>query len=98
MLPHALSYNAPAIPEQMEKLASVLPDSEGDAIEGLNVLLEKLGVSRALKDYGMKEEDVDKAAVIAMSVQYANPRATEKDGIRELIRRAWAGEPARADL
>lgn len=97
VLPHALSYNSPAIPEQMKKLASVLPGSEGDAIKGLNVLLEKLGVSRALKDYGMKEEDVDKAADIAMSVQYANPREMEKDGIRELIRRAWAGESARAD-
>lgn len=98
VLPHALSYNAPAIPEQMENLASVLPGSEGDAIKGLNVLLEKLGVSRALKDYGMKEEDVDKATEIAMGVQYANPRAMEKDGIRELIRRAWAGDVARADL
>jgi alcohol dehydrogenase class IV len=79
----------------MEKLASVLPDSEGDAIKGLNVLLEKLEVSRSLEDFGMQEEDIDKATEIAMSVQYANPRAMEKVAIRELIRRAWAGEPAR---
>jgi alcohol dehydrogenase class IV len=96
ILPHAVAYNAPAIPDTMEKLASVLPGSEGDAIKGLNVLSDKLEVSRALKDFGMKEEDIDKAAEIAMSLQYANPRPMEKDGIRELIRRAWAGEPARA--
>ncbi|KAI5204555.1 maleylacetate reductase [Aureobasidium subglaciale] len=98
MLPHALAYNAPAIPEQMQRIASVLPDSDGDAIKGLDILLNKLGVSRALKDFGMQEEDIDKATEIAMGVQYANPRAMDKNGIRELIRRAWAGEPARADL
>ncbi|KAK5371129.1 hypothetical protein LTR20_007265 [Exophiala xenobiotica] len=98
VLPHALSYNAPDIPEAMEKLASVLPGSEGDAIKGLNILLEKLEVKRALKDYGMKEDGIDKAAEIAVSNQYPNPRKVEKEPIRELIRRAWAGEPARADL
>jgi len=46
----------------------------------------------------MKEEDVDKAAEIAVGNPYWNPREIEKGPIRELIRRAWAGEPARADL
>lgn len=98
VLPHALSYNAPDIPDAMAKLASVLPGSEGDATKGLNVLLEKLKVKRALKDFGMKEEDVDKAADIAVSNQYPNPRALEREKIREIIRRCWAGEGATADL
>jgi alcohol dehydrogenase class IV len=98
VLPHALSYNAPAIPDAMEKLAGVLPGSDGDATRGLNVLLEKLKVKRALKDFGMKEDGIDKAAEIAVSNQYPNPRSVEQQPIRELIRRAWAGEPARADL
>ena len=98
MLPHALSYNAPKIPDQMATLATVLPDSDGDAVKGLNVLLEKLKVKRALKDFGMKEADVDKAAEIAASNQYPNPRAIEKEPLREVIRRCWAGEPAKQDL
>jgi len=98
VLPHALSYNAPAIPEQMADLASALPESNGDAVHGLNVLLEKLKVKRALKDFGMKEEDVDKATDIAMSAQYPNPRGLEREKIREVIRRCWAGEEARGDL
>jgi alcohol dehydrogenase class IV len=98
VLPHALSYNAPAIPKVMAQLATALPGSDGDATKGLNLLLEKLKVKRALKDFGMKEEDIDKATEIAMSAQYPNPRPLEKNAIRELIRRAWAGEPARADL
>jgi alcohol dehydrogenase class IV len=98
VLPHALAYNAPAIPEVMLKLAEVLPDSEGDAVKGLNVLLGKLGVKRGLKEFGMKEEDVEKAAEIAVSNPYWNPREVESEKIREVIRRAWAGEEARADL
>lgn len=98
VLPHALAYNAPAIPEVMKKLAEVLPGSDGDAIKGLNVLLAKLKVKRGLREYGMNEEDVDRAAEIAVGNPYWNPRAVEKEPIRELIRRAWAGEDARADL
>jgi alcohol dehydrogenase class IV len=67
VLPHALAYNAPRIPEVMAQLAAVLPESNGDAINGLNVLLTKLKVKRGLKDFGFKEEDVDKAADIAVA-------------------------------
>lgn len=98
VLPHALSYNAPAIPEVMVKLAAVLPESNGDALQGLEVLLELLHVPRALKDLGMKESDINKATEIAAGNQYPNPRGLESKWIRELIRRAWAGESAKANL
>lgn len=98
VLPHAMAYNAQCIPEAMAKLAEVLPESGGDAIHGLNILLDKLKVKRGLKEYGMKEADIDKAADIAVSNPYWNPRKIERKPIRELIRRVWAGEPARADL
>lgn len=98
VLPHALAYNAPSVPLAMEKLASALPESNGDAVKGLNVLLAKLGVKRALADYGLKEADVDRAAELAVANPYWNPREVEKEPIRELIRRAFAGEDARADI
>lgn len=98
LLPHTIAYNYPSIPEVNRQLAEVLPGSSGNSIDGLNLLLDKLRVKRALKDYGLKEEDIDKAAHIALKNPYANPRVIEKEKIRELIRRAWAGEPARADL
>jgi alcohol dehydrogenase class IV len=73
ILPHALAYNAPRIPEVVKKLADVLPESGGDAIKGLNVLLGKVKVSRALKDYDLKEDDVEKAAELAVGNPYWNP-------------------------
>ena len=96
VLPHALSYNAPNAPDAMAKLATALGSE--DAIEGMNVLLGSLKVKRSLKDFGMPENGIDKAADLAVKNPYWNPRPIERDSIRELIRRAWAGEPARADF
>ena len=98
ILPHALAYNAPEIPEVMEKLATVFPESNGNAVHGLNVLLTKLKVKRGLKEFGFKEKDIDDAAKRATCNPYWNPRSVEESPIRELIRRAVMGESARVDL
>ncbi|USP82879.1 maleylacetate reductase [Curvularia clavata] len=98
MLPHALAYNAPKVPAAMKMLADALLESNGNAIQGLNALLAKTEAPRSLKEFGMKESDIDRAADIAVSNAYWNPRTVERDLIREVIRRAWAGEDARTDL
>jgi alcohol dehydrogenase class IV len=82
----------------MQKLADVLEGSEGDAIRGMNVLLDKLGVRRSLQSLGMKEGDVENAAGIAMERPYWNPRPVERESLTEVLRRCWAGDEARADL
>ncbi|KAI9053705.1 hypothetical protein LZ554_002658 [Drepanopeziza brunnea f. sp. 'monogermtubi'] len=98
VLPHALAYNAPAIPAVMQQLAAVFPDSDGDALRGLNRLLDRLRVQRSLGAFGFAEADIEKAAEIACANVYPNPRPVEKEPVREVIRRVWAGEPARANL
>ncbi|KAK4508599.1 hypothetical protein PRZ48_002338 [Zasmidium cellare] len=99
VLPHALAYNVPKLDKGvLEKLAGALPGSEGDAVRGLEVLLGKLGVQRGLREFGMQEGNVDRAVEVAMEKPYWNPRAVEREGLREVIRRCWAGEPARMDL
>lgn len=98
LLPHALAYNAPNVQQAMQSIAECLPNSDGDAIKGLTLLLTRLGVPRGLKDLGFKESDIDKATDIAVSKPYPNPREFDRDKIRELVRRAWAGEEPRADL
>lgn len=96
VLPHALAYNAPNIPDALVKLSQAL--NHEDAVEGLNALLSKINVKKGLKELGMPEDGIDKAADLAIKNPYWNPRTIERKGIRELIRRAWAGEPARADI
>jgi len=96
VLPHAIAYSAPNIPDALAKIARALGHS--DAVEGLNVLLTKIKVKRGLKEIGMPEDGIDRAADLAVKNPYWSPRPIEREGIRELIRRAWAGEPARADI
>lgn len=98
VLPHALSYLTPNIPQALVRLAQVLPEGNGDAIKGLNILLKKLEVKRSLKEFGMKEGDTDGAAEIALSQPYFSAWKVERGGLGELIRQCWAGDEARVDL
>lgn len=98
LLPHTFAYNSPVVPRAGRDLADALGDADRDPVRALNNLLDRLGVSRALSDYGLREDDLGRAASIAVRNSYGNPRKVEEGQIQELIRRAWAGEQARADL
>ena len=58
----------------------------------------KARVEKALKSYGMEEDDIEKAAALAMKNRYNNPMEVNQEKARELIRRAWAGESAKIGL
>ncbi|KAH6999395.1 hypothetical protein EDB80DRAFT_765940 [Ilyonectria destructans] len=68
-----------------------LPHAE---THGMIALYRRLGLTLSLKGFGMPEEGIDEGASVALSNPYKNPRALEHTVIWELIRRAWAGEPA----
>ncbi len=91
VLPHAMAYNAPAVPEAAARVAQAL--GAADAASGLYELARALGVKLALKDIGMPREGIDKAADLAVTNPYWNPRPLERGAIRDLMARAWAGEP-----
>ena len=94
VLPHALAYNAPAAPEAMARIAAAI--GEPEAPLGLHKLALRLGAPTALRDIGMKEEDLDRACEIALSNPYWNPRPIEWQPIRALLQRAWEGAPPEA--
>jgi len=94
VLPHATAYNAPAVPEAMARIAKAL--SAPDAAQGLYDLAGRIGAPRALKDIGMPESGIDRAADLAVANPYRNPRPVEREAVRRLIARAWAGEPPTA--
>jgi alcohol dehydrogenase class IV len=91
ILPHAVAYNASAEPQAMSQIARAL--GAQDAAGGLFELAGDIGVRRSLKDIGMREEDLDRASDLAVTNPYWNPRPVERDAIRGLIGRAWAGMP-----
>jgi len=96
VLPHAIAFNAEAAPRAMERIAKALGAASASA--GLQALARDNGAPVALKDIGMKAEDLDRAADIAVSNPYWNPRpfgAAERDAIRALLQRAFDGDPPR---
>jgi maleylacetate reductase len=89
VLPHALAYNAPAIPEAITRLEPVLGSNPAQALFDL---AGSVGAARGLRDLGMPEAAIDDAVTRAMANPYWNPRPLEAAPLRSLIARAWAGD------
>ncbi len=89
VLPHALAYNAPAVPDAMAALRRATT-SETPA-GALYDLAAGGGAPVALKDLGMPEEGIDRAVEITLKNPYFNPRPLEAQALKTLLRNAWAG-------
>ncbi|MBO23205.1 MAG: maleylacetate reductase [Rhodospirillaceae bacterium] len=89
MIPHATAYNIGAAPDAKERLSRAL---ETDNPAGaLYDLAEFIGAKLALRDLGMTEADLDRAADIAVENPYYNPRPVTRESIRELLDNAYHG-------
>lgn len=89
VLPHALAYNAAAAPQAMQRIARALGGHS--AAQAVYDLARANGAPVALRDIGMKADDLDKACTIALQNQYPNPRPLQAEGIRALLQAAWEG-------
>ncbi|WP_417280962.1 maleylacetate reductase [Celeribacter sp.] len=90
MLPHTAAYNAGAAKEALQPLADLFG---GDLGVGLWQFAKDLGAPMSLRDLGLEETDLDRAADIAVKNPYWNPRPVERDATRALLGRAWEGAP-----
>lgn len=89
VLPHALRYNADAAPEAMRRIARALGAESAPA--GMWELEKKLGIPLKLAEIGMKRDDLERAAKIAVQTPYPNPRKVEYQGVLELLHNAYEG-------
>jgi maleylacetate reductase len=89
VLPHAIAYNAPVVPDAMRQLSQALGSERPAA--ALYDLARSNGAPYALRGLGMLEGDLDRVADLAVANPYWNPRPIERTGIRELLQRAWEG-------
>ena len=91
VLPHAFGYNAPVAPEALQLAGEAL--GTPNPVIALYELAKRIGAKVALRDLGMPEDGIDKAAEMALANPYWNPRPLERAAIRELLARAYAGDP-----
>lgn len=92
VLPHAIAYNAQAVADLLQPICDVFGGT--NAGQSLHTFANTVGAPMALKDLGLKESNLDRAADLATSKPYPNPRPVERDAIRTLLQAAWAGDPA----
>jgi alcohol dehydrogenase class IV len=95
VLPHALAYNAPAVPEPIERIGRALggEDDPTDAPAALHELARRTGAPTALRDLGMTAADIEPVVEDVLAGSGWNPRPIEPDGIRTLLHRAFDGQP-----
>ena len=89
VLPHATAYNREAAPEAMRHIANAL--GAADAAQGIYDLIRAIGAPTALKDLGMPEDGLDRAARLATENHYPNPRPVAYEPIRQLLENAYFG-------
>ncbi|MDG3579749.1 maleylacetate reductase [Rhizobium sp. YJ-22] len=88
MLAHTIGFNAEAVPEAMAPVGEIFGGTPGQALYDF---AQSIGAPMALKDFGLSEADLDRAADIATKNPYWNPRSVERASIRSLLQNAWAG-------
>ncbi len=89
LIPHTAAYNEVAARAELAPAAALFGGSLGG---GLWDFACAIGAPLALRDLGFREVDLDQAADIALKNPYWNPQPVERDAIRALLGRAWAGE------
>ena len=89
VLPYVMAYNRPAVAGVMRRIADTM--RVPDAAAGVHDLVATLGGPTSLQELGFRRDDVQRAAELAMSKPYPNPRAATRDGIVELLGEALAG-------
>ncbi|CAH7065062.1 maleylacetate reductase [Vibrio splendidus] len=89
VLPHALAYNAPAVPDAMKRLCRAM-DTD-NPVAALFDLARVIGAPHSLEALGMPEDGIDKAVEITFKNPYWNPKELDREAIKSTIHSAWKG-------
>ncbi len=92
VLPYAMAYNEEAAPTAMRAIAAAL--SADHAPTAVQSLVRDLGGPTTLRALGLTEDDIPRAAKLAVRQRYPNPRPVTEAGVAELLQRALDGLPA----
>jgi maleylacetate reductase len=89
VLGHTVAYNAPAIPDQLARMADAL--GTRDVPGELHDLADRIGAPTSLAQIGMPEAGIGVAAPRVVEEASANIRPPEIDGISAMLGAAFAG-------
>lgn len=92
VLPYVLAFNAPAVPETIERLARAL--DTGDPVAAMFRLATDVGAPASLAGLGMPEDGIGRAVDLTLSDQYWNPRPLLRPEIERMLRAIYEGSPS----
>jgi maleylacetate reductase len=92
VLPHAIAFNAPAVPDEMVVLAGALGCDPSDVAGTLWDLAVASGVPTSLAQLGLSDVDLPQVAALAAREITSNPRAFTEADLLGLLERAYTGE------
>ena len=90
VLPYVLAFNASHAEEAMRHMAQAL-GTHGSAAAGVWELAHRNGAPTSLRELGMAEGDLDRAADIATERPYWNPRPIDRAAVRAVLQAAFDG-------
>jgi alcohol dehydrogenase class IV len=94
VLPYVLALNAPAVPDLDRRMAAAL--GADSALAGLLALRDELGAPTALRDLGLRADDVPEAVQpILDAAPPNNPTPVTPANVEALLRAAWEGTEPR---
>ena len=94
VLPHVLAFNAPFAATAGASIAAAL--GADDASDGLHQLRTSIDAPTALRDLGLREDDIEPAvALILPEVPPNNPRPVDAASLETVLRGAWLGSEPR---
>lgn len=91
ILPYVVAYNAPAAPTAMAAIRRALDVT--DAAAGIADLADRIGAPRSLRELGMPQDGLQRAAEETVATLAYNPRAVTVAEIETLLQAAYEGRP-----
>ncbi len=90
ILPHALRFNAGAVPDAVERIGEAIGAAD-DPAGAIAALVARLGLATRLADCGVTLEDLDAVARLSQSNRnvQANPRPVSEDDARGILAAAF---------
>jgi alcohol dehydrogenase class IV len=96
ILPHALAYNAPSVPELVHRWADAMGTNDPAAFAF--DLVADAGLSTSLAALGLPAAALDDVANRVVAETDANPRAVDVGSVRSMLDDAWRGARPSAGL
>ena len=90
LLPYTTAYNRSAAREAMRAAAETL--GVEDPPTELMSIAQIIDAPSSLRDIGMREQDIERAASLALERHYPNPAPLTLEGMRVLLEAAYVGD------